>query len=265
MCVFTYAKRPSRTGLEPSRPIARGELTVSRTLALIHTSPTLTPLFGRLCAEYIPSANVFHMVDESLIKDTVREGHLRRVTIRRLLTMIESAQNAGADAVMVTCSSIGEGVEFGQKLFDVPVIRVDEAMARKAVRIGRRIGVMATLRTTLEPTVALLRAKADEAGIHIDIVESLCEGAFEAVISGDQATHDRILTAALKNDMKGVDVVVLAQASMAGVLKSLPPGTLSMPVLTSPELGVMELKDVVEGLDSGNLVGATNNGTKAGR
>jgi Asp/Glu/hydantoin racemase len=238
---------------------------VARTLALIHTSPTLTPLFGRLCSEYIPSANVFHMVDESLIKDTVREGHLRRVTIRRLLSMIESAEQAGADAVLVTCSSIGEGVEFGQKLFDIPVVRVDEAMARKAVRMGRKIGVMATLRTTLEPTVALLRAKAAEAGVQIDVVESLCEGAFEAVVSGDQATHDRILTAALKNEMKGVDVVVLAQASMAGVLKSLPAGTLSMPVLTSPELGVIAVKDVIEALDGHALVSASTNGQKVGR
>jgi Asp/Glu/hydantoin racemase len=186
------------------------------------------------------------------------------VTIRRLLSMIESAEQAGADAVLVTCSSIGEGVEFGQKLFDIPVVRVDEAMARKAVRIGRKIGVMATLRTTLEPTVALLRSSAAESGISIEIVESLCEGAFEAVISGDQATHDRILTAALKNDMKGVDVVVLAQASMAGVLKSLPAGTLSMPVLTSPELGVLAAKDILESLDQQSGSTASANGQKVG-
>lgn len=238
---------------------------MARTLALIHTSPTLTPLFGRLCAENLPATNVFHMVDESLIKDTIREGSLRRVTIRRLLSMIESAEQAGADAIMVTCSSIGEGVEIGQRLFDVPVLRVDEAMAQKAVRIGRRIGVMATLRTTLEPTIALLRAKAAEAGIKIEIVESLCDGAFEAVLAGDQATHDRILTAALKNDMAGVDVVVLAQASMAGVLKSLPPGTLNMPVLTSPELAVLAAKDVMESLHAEALVGASSNGSKVGR
>jgi len=238
---------------------------VARTLALIHTSPTLTPLFGRLCSDLIPAANIFHMVDESLIKDTVREGHLRRITIRRLLSMIESAQGAGADAVLVTCSSIGEGVELGQKLFDIPVVRVDEAMARKAVCIGRKIGVMATLRTTLEPTSALLRAKAAEAGIQIELVESQCDGAFEAVLSGDQATHDRILTEALKNDMQGVDVVVLAQASMAGVLNSMPPGTLSMPVLTSPELGVLAAKDILQGLDHRSRTAVSSNGQQVAR
>ncbi|WP_220399091.1 aspartate/glutamate racemase family protein [Granulicella sp. WH15] len=218
---------------------------MAQTLALIHTSPTLTPLFGALCAEQMPETTIFHMVDESLIKDTIRNGYLRRVTMRRLLAMIESAEMSGADAVMVTCSSIGAGVELGKQLFDFPVVRVDDAMAEQAVRMGRRIGVMATLRTTLEPTIALLQAKAAEAGREIEIVSSLCDGAFDAVLAGDTATHDRILSQALQNDMKGVDVVVLAQASMARVVKAMPEGLLAMPVLSSPELAVRRAAEIM--------------------
>lgn len=233
---------------------------MEQTLAIIHTSPTLTPLFGALCAEYMPDVSIFHMVDESLIQDMIREGRLRRVTMRRLLAMIASAQMSGADAVLVTCSSIGAGVVLGQQLFDIPVIRVDEAMAESAVRMGRRIGVMATLRTTLEPTIALLREKAAEAGVEIEIVDSLCDGAFDAVLTGDTATHDRILSEALRLDMKGVDVVVLAQASMARVVRALPEGTLTMPVLSSPELAVMQARDVLAGLCESQcmLAGAAN-------
>jgi Asp/Glu/hydantoin racemase len=221
------------------------------TLALIHTSPTLTPMFTALCTEQMPETKIFHMVDESLIKDTIREGHLRRITMRRLLGMIDSANLSGADAVMVTCSSIGPGTSIGQKLFDFPVIRVDEAMAEAAVRMGKKIGVMATLRTTLEPTIALLKEKAAAAGREIEIVSSLCDGAFEAVLSGDTATHDRILTEALLKDMQGVDLVVLAQASMARVVKTIPEGMLKVPVLNSPELAVRQASEVMAGLKNG--------------
>ena len=166
---FTFTKQdsPLRSGccLRVTSNYGEGRNTVAQTLGLIHTSPTLTPMFAALCADYMPETKIFHMVDESLIKDTVREGRLRRITMRRLLAMIESAEMAGADAVLVTCSSIGPGVSLAQQLFDIPVIRVDEAMAEAAVRIGRRIGVMATLKTTLEPTIALLNAKATEAGL----------------------------------------------------------------------------------------------------
>jgi len=229
---------------------------MAQTLAMIHTSPTLTPVFGALAATEMPGIAVFHMVDESLIKDTVQAGVLRGITIRRLLGMIESAEKAGADAVMVTCSSIGPGVALAQRLFETPVIRVDEAMAEKAVRTGRRIGVAATLRTTLEPTIALLREKAAEAGRDIEIVESLSHGAFDAVLAGDTETHDRILGESLVRDMRDVDLVVLAQASMARVVKQMPEGAVKAPVLSSPELAVQRAKEILAGARKREMVGA---------
>lgn len=227
-------------------------MTPAPNLALLHTSPTLTPLFSALCAEQMPGTPIFHLVDESLIKDTIRHGHLRRLTMRRLLALVESAQQSGAAAVLVTCSSIGPAVALAQQLFDIPVIRIDEAMAEAAVTHGQRIGVMATLRTTLEPTLDLLRAKAAAASREVEFVPSLCDGAFEAVLAGDTATHDRILTAALLEDMQGVDLVVLAQASMARVVQAMPPGTLAMPVLSSPELAVRQAKQVLQRLAQQN-------------
>lgn len=227
---------------------------MSQTLAVIHTSPTLTPLFGSLCAKHLPGVTVFHMVDESLIKDTIRSGHLRRVTMRRVLKLLESAQDAGADAALVTCSSIGEAVRIGQQLMDIPVIRVDEAMAEQAVKRGPRIGVMATLRTTLEPTLALLENKAAAAGLKVELVPSLCAGAFDAVLAGDTATHDAILSQALRKDMADVDVIVLAQASMARVVDAMPPGALRAPVLSSPELAVLRARELL--VEENHPVGA---------
>ena len=219
-----------------------------QTLALIHTSPTLTPVFTDLCSHQMPDVRLFHMVDESLIKETVRAGSLQKLTIRRLISMIESAAGGGANAVMVTCSSIGEGVTLAQQLFDFPVIRVDEAMAEAAIQSGSKLGVLATLRTTLEPTSALLRSKAAATHKPIELIECLCEGAFEAVLAGDTATHDRIVGSALVNDMTNVDAVVLAQASMARVVNAMPAGSVKVPVFSSPELSVRRAHDVLRHL-----------------
>jgi Asp/Glu/hydantoin racemase len=219
----------------------------TKKLALLHTSPVLTPLFASLCAKWMPEVKIFHMVDESLIKNTIEAGHLQKATIRRLIGQVGSGFDSGADAVLVTCSSIGPGVEIAQSLFDRPVIRVDEAMARKAVDQGKRIGVIATLSTTLAPTAALVRRTAQEAGKQVEIVECLCEGAFEAVMAGDTATHDRIVGEALTHKLRGVDVIVLAQASMARVLEGLPTGAVKAPVLASPELGVKATREVLLG------------------
>lgn len=185
------------------------------------------------------------MVDESLIQDTIRAGSLQKRTIRRLVDQIASAETAGADAVLVTCSSIGAGVALARQLFDIPVMRIDDAMTEMAVQQARRIGVLATLRTTLEPTTALLREKAAEAGQEVELVECLCADAFPAVLAGDTETHDRILRDALTNKLQEVDVIVLAQASMARVVSTLAPGALRVPVLSSPELAVLRAREIL--------------------
>lgn len=217
----------------------------SPTLALIHTSPTLASAFAELCRQHLPEAEYFHIVDESLIQDTVRFGFLRKLTIRRLVDQIASAEAAGADAVLVTCSSIGPGVTLAQRLFDIPVLRIDDAMAEVAVQQARTIGVLATLRTTLDPTTALLREKAAEAGRKVKLIECLCEEAFPAVMAGDTETHDRILREALLQDLRDVDVIVLAQASMARVVATLAPGALRAQVLSSPELAVLRAREAL--------------------
>jgi Asp/Glu/hydantoin racemase len=221
------------------------ELSVmSLTLAFLHTSHVLIPAFAELSQRELPDADVFHMVDESLIRNTIRAGRLTKATTRRVLGMIQSAREGGADGVMVTCSSIGPAAAAASGLFDFPVIRVDEAMAEEAVRLGRRIGVAATLRTTLEPTVALLQSKAKEAGQKVELVECLCEDAFAAVLAGDTVTHDRLLADSLLRLRSTVDVVVLAQASMARVTSALP-GNGHVPILSSPELAVKRARSLL--------------------
>src|SRR3954453_17536773 len=110
-------------------------MTMAFKLAFIHTSHVLIPLFSQLAKEKLPGIEIFHMVDESLIRNTIASGGLTKSTIHRIVSMIGSAHEGGADAVMVTCSSIGAAVPVARSLFDFPILRVDEAMAEAAVRM----------------------------------------------------------------------------------------------------------------------------------
>ena len=99
------------------------------------------------------------------------------------------------------------------------------------------------LRTTLEPTSELLLRKAKEAGKDVELVECLCEGAFDAVLAGDTETHDALVSRAMINKLGDVDVIVLAQASMARVIDRLPPEALTAPVLASPGLAMEYVRE----------------------
>ena len=218
----------------------------TKTLGLIHTSATLVPVFQQLCKEMLPGIQVFNIVDDSLIKDVIARGELTSQTARRVVDYVGSAEAAGADYILVTCSSIGAAVEMAASLTTVPVLRVDQPMADLAVQTGKRIGVVATLSTTLGPTSDLVKRRAALFGNEIELTSKLCEGAFEALMNGDTATHDAMVADALKELSSQVDVILLAQASMARVVDGLAEKDKRVPIIASPPQAIQYLASIFQ-------------------
>ena len=214
-----------------------------KTLGFVHTSATLVPLFQDLTKQHLTGVETFNIVDDSLIKDVIKKGKLEPNTAARVVNHIKAAEEAGADVILVTCSSIGRAIETAATLCSVPVIRVDQAMADEAVLIGKNIGVIATLPTTLEPTSDLVKRRAEKAGKAINITSKLCDGAFEALMSGDAAKHYEMVAKALKELMQTVDIIVLAQASMARVVDGLSADEKKVPILASPGIAMKKLAE----------------------
>ncbi|WP_037577738.1 aspartate/glutamate racemase family protein [Phaeacidiphilus oryzae] len=210
-------------------------------VCVLHTVAALPAVFDPLLRELAPRARPYHVVDESLLADTVAYGPLPR-TAARLAGYVQHAEAAGADAVLVTCSSIGPAAELARPLAGIPVLRIDQPMAEEAVRTGRRIAVLATLDSTLAPTADLIRRAAGSLGAGLTLTTTTCPGAYEARTGGDPARHDELIAEEARRLAAGHDVLVLAQASMAGALAALPADALGgVPVLTSPRSGTAQL------------------------
>jgi len=218
---------------------------MTQSVTMIHTVASLVPTFKDLAREIVPSVDVFHVVDESLLTVTRRLGRIVPPTRRRLLDLATGADDLGVDAILVTCSSVGPVTDAIRPFLRAPILRVDEAMADAAVASGRRIGVLATLTSTLEPTRDLIATRARASGVEIDVRAQLADGAFEAMASGNTSRHDEIVSAALQDLASDRDVIVLAQASMARVLDNLGPAAPTIPVLSSPRLAVRRLAELL--------------------
>ena len=220
---------------------------MARKVGMVHTVAKLIPMFEELAEEVMPGTEVIHLVDEGLLKDIVAGGELTPDRVSRLASLASFAEASGAEAVMLTCSTVGPGVDTAKESVEVPFLKVDEAMADRAVELGARIGVIATLHTTLTPTSDLVRDRASAQGREVQVETVLCQGAFEALGAGDTDTHDRIVIENLKELMGRVDVVVLAQASMARVAELMSDEEKVVPILSSPRLGVERLRSVLAG------------------
>ncbi len=216
-----------------------------RRLALVHTVAGLVPRFRELSAELIPDIETFDIVDETLLRDATREGRVSLETARRLFSHLAAAESHGADAILVTCSSMGGAVDAARPFAGIPLLRVDQAMAEQAVQRGERIGVLATLWSTLGPTAALIRRTADESSRSVEVRDRLCDGAFEALGEGDTERHDSIVRDGLRDLLGWAEVIVLAQASMARVVDTLSEDERRIPILSSPRLGMERMRDIL--------------------
>jgi Asp/Glu/hydantoin racemase len=227
-----------------------------RRVVLVHTVAGLVQVFQDLAKGLPSDVKISNIVDESLLEDAITAGGLTPSVTRRVVDHVESAADSGAVAVLATCSSIGPAVEIASQLVGVPVLRIDEPMAAAAIEAGRRIGVVATVASTLNPTVDLLRRCGQRLGKEVEVVPVLKDAAFTAIRSGDVARHDELVAEALVQLTVEVDAIVLAQASMARVVATLEPGALSVPVFSSPGSGMARLASVLAGAPSAAAVPA---------
>jgi Asp/Glu/hydantoin racemase len=205
----------------------------------------------RFYNEAAPELEITNLLDDGLLRLLAAREHATvEARLAEMLTV--AVRTYEAELVMVTCSSVTKGmVERLAPLFDLPVLKIDYPMAREAVGAGRRrrIGVAATFPPTIIPTSQLISEAAEEAGAAIEIVQEVVPAAYDALLSGDEQAHDELLIAGVARlAASGVDVIVLAQISMARVLPQLEAKKLGVPVLSSLHtslsaiLGALKLK-----------------------
>lgn len=200
-------------------------------VGVLHTVPALVPVFHGLLTERRNDLDIVHIADPSLLSRAMAGGITDDIEAD-LRSHLGALRDAGAEAVLVTCSSIGEAATDAATAVGVPLVRVDAAMADEAVRRARagqgRILVLATLSATLGPTSRLVRSAA--AGSDVEVTARVVADAAGARAAGDLDRHDRLIAETIA-EAGDVDVIVLAQASMATGAGDDPR------VLTSPESG----------------------------
>lgn len=213
-------------------------------IAFIHTVGFLVDDFRARARAEIPTADCFHILNESLLQDLLR-GTPQPLAYRRVVEQILLAAQALPDLIVVTCSSTSPAVDIARRLVQQPILKIDDPMMAQAVRTGPRIGLLCTASSTVEPSSALLRAHAAGQGREISIQTALRPEAYQALMAGDRARHDAILQDAAKELSRGVDVLVLAQASLAHLRDPLA-AALNRPVLASPPLLMREIARLSE-------------------
>ncbi len=188
-------------------------------VGLVHTTRLVIDSLHSVVAEQCPGNEINHVMDEGILRKLAALGTITPEIVRWLTNMVHSAETAGADLAVVSCSSLSPCVNEVRKQVKIPILKVDEPMMEHAVLNGQRIGLVMTNPTTETPSILLFKEVCQRLKSSATLEARLCSKAFSRLNQGDIEGHDAEVIKTVEDLLDDVDIVMLAQISIARVRK----------------------------------------------
>ncbi len=215
-------------------------------LGIIHAALITTRAVQKYIDEIIPEVEVVHWVDDTIQNTNFacEPGVIPRKNYAKFVQGALSQQEYGVDLILLACSTFNRAVELARPMIETPMLQIDRPMMDLAVQQGRRVGLLATVPTTVPSSERLLRLAAEEAGKKIDIKTRLCREAFQVLKAGNPERHNQMLLEEIDGLSRQVDAIVLAQVSMTA-LEPFLDGT-KVPVYNSGRTAFERVRQILE-------------------
>ena len=216
-----------------------------KTLGIIHAVNLTIRAMQPFLERFIPDIEVVHLCDDTIQRDNIRAGVgvIPKRNYFKFAQYAHNLQEAGADMILLACSTFNYAAELARPMIDIPIMQIDRPMMETAVSQGRRVGLLATLATTVPSSERLLRIVAAENKKDVEIVTVLREEAFKAIQKGDADTHNAILMDEIAKLSEKVDVIAMAQLSMSALTPHL--GKTKVPVYDSGTTGFGRIREML--------------------
>ncbi|HEX5433306.1 MAG TPA: aspartate/glutamate racemase family protein [Candidatus Angelobacter sp.] len=218
-----------------------------KTIGIIHaihlTIRAMQPFLDR----YIPDVEVIHLCDDTIQRDNISAGVgvIPKHNYFRFAQYAHNLQESGVELILLACSTFNYAAELARPMIDIPILQIDRPMMELAVSRGHRVGLLATLATTVPSSERLLKIVAAEKNSPVEITTVLRPEAFAAIQKGDTETHNRILLEEIDKLSGKVDSIVMAQLSMSALEPYL--GKTAVPVYNSGATGFGHIRQLLYG------------------
>jgi glutamate racemase len=181
-------------------------------------------------------------LDEELQRMVQDEGQVTERSIERMSRIIDQAVLEGAEAVVLTCTVFTPIIDRFKTLFSIPIISADGVMLEQAAKENKKTAILCTFSASIETSCSVFQKAAGDLGLEGNAAAYLLEDAAEALKGGNKLLHDSIIAQKARELGNEIQLVVLAQISMAQAASLL--GDVPFTVYTSPACVVQALKDL---------------------
>ncbi len=194
-------------------------MTEKKTLGIIHAALISSKSVQPFIDQILPDVTVVHVVDDTIQNTNFAcpPGIIPKTNFFKFANYAYNLELAGVDLIMLACSTFNQAVEHARPMINTPLLQIDRPMMDLAIQHGTRIGLLATVPTTVPASERLLRLAARESNKQIEVQTILCSEAFEAIKKGDSETHNALLLKEIDKLSETCDAIVLAQVSMSAL------------------------------------------------
>jgi aspartate/glutamate racemase len=219
-----------------------------KTVGIIHAALISTKGVQPFIQEIIPEVTVVHVVDDTIQNSNFacQPGVIPKENFFKFANYAHNLELAGVDLIMLACSTFNRAVEVARPMINTPMLQIDRTMMDLAVKDGRKIGLLATVPTTVPASERLLKLAAEEAGKEIGITIVLCTKAFEEIKKGNVDLHNELLLKEIEQLSETVDAIVMAQVSMSALEPMLT--NTKVPVYNSGRTGFNKVREILESM-----------------
>ncbi len=221
----------------------------ARTVGIIHAALITTKAVQPYIDSVLPQVKIVHHVDDSIQNSNFacKPGIIPKENFYKFTSYAHNLELAGVDIILLACSTFNQAVEFARPMINTPMLQIDRPMMDLAVLEGRKIGLLATVPTTIPASERLLRLAAHDAGKQVDITTRLCSEAFLEIKKGNIENHNNLLMKEIESLSKTVDAIVLAQLSMSALEPML--GSVNVPIFNSGRTGFTRVREMLQAME----------------
>jgi aspartate/glutamate racemase len=251
-----FADYIALTGIGRVDQPARGDSAlIGKRLGLIHAATWITLWCNYFGKRYLPGVQLVHAASDAVQLNFTRAFNAGEscpppsnidAFVRMARELVELAR---VDAILITCSTMNRSYPAVAQAVRVPVVQIDQPMMQAAVQYGGRILVIATLVTTVNSTLALLRETAQALGKPADCVGITVEAAWHRLSESDIGAHNELIAGAIRDAQarEKIGCVVLAQLSMSvfALAHPDPLAEFGVPVFTSGQCGFQRMREIL--------------------
>jgi aspartate/glutamate racemase len=220
----------------------------NKTLGIIHAAVFTAQTVQKYIDEIIPEVSIMHLGDDTIQRDNLaaEAGTIPKVNYFKFVTYARFLEEAGVDLILLGCSTFNRAVEHARPMIGIPMLQIDRPMMDLAVQDGSKVGLLATLPSTVPSSERLLRLAAKEAGKDVEVKTILSSEAFKVLRAGNPDKHNEILLDEIEKLSKEVDAIVMAQVSMSVLEPHLT--STRVPVYNSGRTGFSKAREILESL-----------------